>query len=267
MDPVSVLKTLWRHKLVMFPVLLITLVAGAYIFFLAPRTYSSTATYALVNPKVPSAEAILKDPALSKLNADNPYLRSSDNSLLTQVLITKLGSAETVSTMHSEGHSADFTVAPTSAFGAAQLIQITATGSSPAQAETTASALGDLLVTQLRTVQKINGADDLYLFTPLQVEPPSQAKEQFSSRLRSLIMVGAGGVILLFSAVSVARALESSRQKRRDKEGAGFERGTTGAPTLSLRRHDESDDLYTDTGQPVQESRRQVLARSHGDQK
>jgi capsular polysaccharide biosynthesis protein len=216
MTPVSVLKILWSHKVAMLSVLVLTLVAGGYVFFLAPRSYMASSVYVLVTPRIPTAEAVRSDPALAALNSDNPYLRSADSSLITQVMVTKLSSSDVVDSLKAAGLSPDYTVTLPATMGAGQLIRMEATGASPQRAITTAEALGQHLVTQLRDAQKVNDADDRYLFTALQIDPPSKAIEQFSSRLRSLIVVLIGGVILLFGAVSIARMVENSRAVRKD---------------------------------------------------
>lgn len=215
MTPVSVLKILWRHKVSMITVLVLTLAAATYVFFYAPRSYMASTVYVLVTPRVPSVEEMRSDPALAAANSDNPYLRSADSSLITQVMATKLSSTDVVDSLKAAGLSPDYTVTLPATTGAGQLIRMEATGSSPQLAITTAEALGQRLTAKLRDAQKVNGADDRYLFTALQIDPPSKATEQFSSRLRSMIVVLIGGVILLFGAVSIARMLESSRVARK----------------------------------------------------
>ncbi|TDT76562.1 capsular polysaccharide biosynthesis protein [Arthrobacter sp. AG258] len=221
MTPVSVLKILWRHKVSMITVLVLTLAAAAYVFFFAPRSYMASTVYVLVTPRVPSVEEMRTDPAVAAANSDNPYLRSADSSLITQVMATKLSSTDVVDSLKAAGLSPDYTVTLPATTGAGQLIRMEATGPSPQLAITTAEALGQHLTAKLRDAQKVNGADDRYLFTALQIDPPSKATEQFSSRLRSMIVVLIGGVILLFGAVSIARMLENSRAARKDAADKG----------------------------------------------
>jgi hypothetical protein len=126
-------------------------------------------------------------------------------------MVTKLSSSDTADSVVAAGLKPDYTVTLPATSGTGQLIRIEASGSSPANAIATADALGDRLKSELRSVQKVNNADDLYLFTALQIDAPNKATEQFSSRLRALIVVLIGGVILLFGAVSIARLVENSR--------------------------------------------------------
>lgn len=214
MTPVSVLRVLWRHKLAMLSVLVLTLFAAGYVFFFAPRSYMASTVYVLVTPRLPGQEELRADPAVAALNSDNPYLRSADSSLITQVMATKMSSTDVTDSLKQAGLSPDYTVTLPATTGAGQLIRMEATGSSPDRAIVTAQSLGKRLITELRDAQKVNGADDRYLFTALQIDPPSKATEQFSSRLRSLIMVLIGGVILLFGTVSIARLRANTRGTR-----------------------------------------------------
>lgn len=218
MDPISVVKTLWRHKWVAMPVVVLTIAACVYVMFFAQRSYQASMTYALITPKVPTAMELETSPQLAKMNGDNPYLRSPDNTLLSQVLITKLGAQETAEALQEQGLGTEYTVAQASTFGSGMLLEVSASGASPQQAVDTAVALGKRLTTTLHDIQKINGADESYLFSALAVDGPGQAEEIFSSRLRTLIIVAVGGAVLVFGAVSIARSLELASAGRRAKE-------------------------------------------------
>ena len=214
MDPISVLKTLWRHKWAALPMALLTIIACVYVMFFAQRTYEATMTYALLSPKTPTEAELRAQPELAAINGDNPYLRSGDRALLAQVLITKLGAQETAEQLTGLGLGAEYTVGQSLSSGSGMLIEISASGNSPAQAVETATELGKRLNTTLRDVQTINGADDSYLYSALAIDGPGQASEIFSSRLRTLIIVAVAGALLLFVSVSVARSVELARARR-----------------------------------------------------
>lgn len=210
MDPVAVLKTLWRYKIFVLPVILLTAVAAVYMFAYAPRTYEAKMTYAIVSPKTPTAEDIERDPALGLLNTDNPYLRSADTSLVAQVVVTRLNDVATGDYLADRGLSTNYKVErPSDAF----LIDISGISDDKAQAIATSKALGERLTEDLRTIQSVNGASDRYLFTSLAVAAPDKATEQFSSRLRSVIVVVVAGLVLTLGAVSLARSIETSRNR------------------------------------------------------
>jgi LPS O-antigen subunit length determinant protein (WzzB/FepE family) len=145
MDPISVIKTLWRHKWVAMPVVVLTIAACVYVMFIGQRTYQATMTYALITPKVPTALEMQEDPKLAKINGDNPYLRSPDSTLLSQVLITKLGAQETLKTLKDQGLGTEYTISQASTFGSGMLLVLSASGTSPEQAVDTAVALGNRL--------------------------------------------------------------------------------------------------------------------------
>ncbi|WP_423181554.1 chain-length determining protein [Arthrobacter sp. NyZ413] len=215
MDPLAVLKTIWHHKFAALPVVFVTLIAAVYVFQFAPRSYESTMTYAVINPSIPTDADKIANPALKKLNSSNPYLRASDPTLVVQVLITRLKDTSTADDLASKGLSKQYDVVRGAIGGQNSfLVDITGDASTPAQSIATTKRLGELLTEDLSSIQKIDGADDAYLFTSLVVATPDKATEQFSSRLRSLIGVLVGGLVLMFGAVSIARGRAKARQRR-----------------------------------------------------
>lgn len=206
MDPIAVAKVLWRYKWYVLPALILTLTAALYVFQFGPRSYESNMSYAMVNPEVPTTVELEANPELENLNDDNPYLRSSDPALITDVLITRLSSGWVPRTLEAAGLGTDYTVSR-GAGGNGFVIDITGIGSSEEQSIETTKALGELLVSELRTAQTVNDADETYLFTALVISSPDFAQEQFSSRLRSVIIVLLGGVVLVFAAVSLGRGV------------------------------------------------------------
>lgn len=216
MDPITVLATLWRNKWVALPVMLLTMAACAYVYLFAPRTYEASISYALTAPDVPSSYELEHNAEVAKLNANNPYLRSSDSSLLAQVVITKLSDPVYVEQLKDAGFGSDFKIAPVASLGMG-LVTVSASSESPAEAVETAQLVGDQFTTTLASVQKINGADVRYLYSPILVRGPGPAKEMYSNRLRSLIMVAIAGSVLLFGAVSVARSVRLRTQRPTDR--------------------------------------------------
>lgn len=215
MDPIAVAKVLWRYKLYVLPALILTLTAALYVFQFGPRSYESNMSYAMVNPEVPTTIELEANPELENLNDDNPYLRSSDPALITDVLITRLSSGWVPRTLEAAGLGTDYTVSR-GAGGNGFVIDITGIGSSEEQSIETTKALGELLVSELRTAQTVNDADETYLFTALVISSPDFAQEQFSSRLRSVIIVLLGGVVLVFAAVSLGRGIAGREPRRRN---------------------------------------------------
>jgi len=218
-DPTDVLRTLWQQRWYVLPAMVVALAAAGYVYGFAPRSYEVTSTYALVNPAVPTAEELERDPALAALNADNPYLRSADTNLITDALIARLGAASTVERLQADGVGTDYGVGP-GVGGNGFVVDITGVGPTPEAAVATTAAVGTVLERELDDLQRVNGADDRYLFTPLLLAPPDDATEQFSSRLRAVIVVLLGGAVLVFAAASLGRWRSGARARRAAERAA-----------------------------------------------
>jgi len=213
MDPLAVLRTIWRLKWFAIPAIVITIVAAVAVYQYGPRVYESSVSYAIVNPKTPTEVEIREDPALGDLNSDNPYLRSSDPDLIANVLIARLNAAGTQDQLKKLGLSTEF-LASSGAGGSGLIVSITASGDSPRQSLDTTKELGSLFVKNLRAIQTVSGADDRYLFTSLIIDRPDSATEKLSSRLRTVIVVAIAGVILVFGSVSLGSWIETARKRR-----------------------------------------------------
>jgi hypothetical protein len=168
----------------------------------------------MINPDIPTQLDVLKNPQLGDLNPKNPYLRSSDPSLIVQVMLTKMNDSATADLLASQDLSDEYTVSRGVGGINGFLVDITGEGETPEKSITTTQALGNLLQKYLHDAQKINGADDAYLFSSIVVATPDKATEQFSSRLRALIAVFLGGVVMMFGAVSVARSMAVTKERR-----------------------------------------------------
>ena len=217
MDPLAVIRTIWRMKWFAFPAIIVTVAAAVAVYFYGPRTYESTISYALVNPKIPTEAELELNPALIDLNADNPYLRSSDPNLVANVVITRLNAPGTQEELKRQGLGTEFLATP-GAGGGGLIVSITASGETEAQSLATISELGTLFEESLHSVQTINGADERFLFTPIVVAEPDRATEKLSSRVRTVIMVSLGGVILIFGSISLGTWVESSRKAHRARK-------------------------------------------------
>ncbi len=231
MDPIEVLRRIWRQRWFAIPSLVVTIAAAALVFAYGPRDYESTASYAVVSPDLPTNAQIEEDPSLGELSATNPFLRSSDPSLVTSVVITQLNSPATEDTLESMGLGTDFTVEP-SVSGSGFIATITGSGETPAESLATTAQLGSMFIDALRQVQTVNGADERYLYTAIQASAPDRATEKLSSRLRAVIVVGVLGVILIFGAVSLGSAMTARRERRHSGGGV---RPTPNRPLRSGR--------------------------------
>ncbi len=213
MNPYAIFSTLWAHKLLAIPLILLMIGACGYALLYGPRVYESSATYVLITPDTPSEFAINNDPELVA-KTDNPYLRSPEPSLAAQVVMTRLAASDVAEALEREGLSTDYVVSPANEFGSGQIIRITASADTPEKAVQTTSRIGTLMIDELRSIQLVNGADAAYLLTAQEVTPAGTAVERVSSRLRSVAMLGVAGLVVLFGAVSLVRAFETWRARR-----------------------------------------------------
>lgn len=216
MDPIQVMRTVWRHRLMALPVIVLTLVAVVYVAKWGPRSFESTASYVLISPRAPSTAEILKDPSLADVSADNPYLRtSSDPALAAQVVISTMNSERTVQALADQGIPTEYSAQPGSGSGGSSIITFTATAGTAEQSLKAMDFLGSQLLSILKDVQTANGADDRYLISAIEVDASEHAVEKVSSRLRTIVVVATGGLVLLFAVMSLAQARENSARRRR----------------------------------------------------
>jgi hypothetical protein len=210
------MKTLWRHRLLTLPVFLIMMVGVVYAVLWGPRSYDSATSYVFISPRPPTAQEIAADPSLAGASAANPYLRAtSDPSLAAQVVVSKLSSEVTAKALVDQGIQPEFTALPGGGGGGGSaIVTITSTAGTPALSLRQMSVLGDQLVAILKDAQLANGADPRYLISAIQIDASVNAIEKVSSRLRTVVVVAAGGVVLLFGVLSIAQARENSRRRR-----------------------------------------------------
>lgn len=224
MDPVDVLRTLWKERYWALPVLLLTMVAGCYAYGFGPRTFETSASFAVIAPTLPSETDIEQNPRLGRLSNDNPYVRSSDPTLISDVLVTRMTAQDVPARLEAAGLSDEYTIGQ-SPTGGGFVIDLTGVASSPRVSQATTVRLGRMLVSELETMQTAHGANDRFLYTALTITPPAKAQERYSSRLRSVIMIALAGVVLTFAAVSAGRYVRSVRSRTASggtpSEGAG----------------------------------------------
>ena len=179
--------------------------------------YEAASSYLLINPpSAPTAEEIARYPALGRIDADNPYTRFPDQSVVVDVLARSMGSESARRALLRAGADPRYTVGSGARFGSSDpIVQITGTGATPQAAIRTANLVGRAIMGELDRMQRVKEVDSRYRITALQVEVPEEAHLQASGQLRSLVAVLALGAILLFIAISVADALQSLKRQRR----------------------------------------------------
>jgi capsular polysaccharide biosynthesis protein len=254
MSLLLIMRKVWKYRLATLPIVLCVVVGAVYVIAIKPPVYEAAATYILVNPPPPpTQEQIARNPALGSVDADNPYTRFSDSSVLVQVLASRLNSEEGRRGLAARGADPNYTVAPSAEFGfSAPILQITGTGTNPAAAVNTANLVGLALTNELDRMQEIRSVNKEYRIKTEAVVAPHDAKLKASGKLRALVAVLALGTILLFIAISVLDAVSGVRaqwaQGAADDEGlwdglVDDDKSSAGAPLEPpLALHPDSRD-------------------------
>ena len=216
MDLLLILQKIWRHRVFTLPVIVLTLAGAAYVVAVKKPLYEATSSYILINPPpAPTAEDIARDPALGRVNADNPYTRFPDESVVVDVLARTVGSDSARQQLVKAGADQRYAVASAAHFGSSSpIVQITGSGSSPQAAIHTAGVVGRAVAAELARMQRAQHVDPRYWITAFQVEVPDDAKLRPSGQLRMLVGVLGLGAILLFVVISVMDALGAIRLER-----------------------------------------------------
>lgn len=220
MDTLSLLGSLWRHRVITTLVVLITAGCGAGLLVTYPPPLSGTASYLLVEPPEPPTDAELKaDATLAEADTDNPYLRYGDPSVIVDVVTRQIETTDTQRALEAGGGSPDFEVQPSNRYGTnSPIIEITSTGASEAVVVASLNQLGQDLDATLASVQADDGIDDRYVFTLRRIKFPDELDRQLSSTLRMLVGVSVLGLLLLFVSVGAAEGRLRRRRSRADND-------------------------------------------------
>jgi hypothetical protein len=229
MDLLSIGRKLWRYKLVTLPVVLLTICGVVYVVAVKEPVYEASSSYILINPPAPpTEEAIARNPSLAQINADNPYTRFGDDTVVVGVLASTMESKSVRRDLLKAGADARYTVEGESAFWSSPIVQVTAQGRTPAAALTSAKLVGNALIRELDRRQQAEGVDPRYRIKARPVDPPDDALLRASGQLRMLVGVLAFGVVLLFVVVSAADALTTLRAERMGRAAPSRGAGSDG---------------------------------------
>jgi hypothetical protein len=217
MDLLFIARKIWRYKLVTLPIVALMIAGSWYVLFVKEPLYEAQSSYLLVNPpSPPTAEQIARNPALGRIDSDNPYTRYPDQAVVIDVLTRSLNSQSARKALVKAGADERYIVGSGAQFGSASpIVQISGTGSTPAIAMRTAEVVGHAVVGELDRMQDVEKVDPGYRITTLQVEVPENAQLRASGQLRMLVAVLALGTIMLFVVVSFFDALATLISQRR----------------------------------------------------
>ena len=219
MDLLSISRTIWRHKLLVLPVVALTLVTAFYFLALSKPLYEMTDDYVFAPPPpAPTAAQILQNPSLAGINPENVYARFYDQSIIADAVVAQMSSQPIQSLLVKEGADPRNTVTLTSVNGTTEPgVEVLGTGSTAAEALNTSNLVGAALKQNLYALQSAQGTNPYYMFTAIQVASSGPPQVKLSSKLRSVVAVLAIGAILLFVVVSLGDAIEKKRAERRSE--------------------------------------------------
>lgn len=209
-----IVRKIWRYKFATLPILGLVLAAAFFEIAVKPDMYEASATYILVTPPAPpTPDEIARDPKLGK-GADNPYTRYSDQSIVVQVLSSRLNGDDTRARLARQGADSNYTVQPSSEFGfSAPIVSITGTGTSPESAIRTADLVGTALTRTLDDMQKVHGVAQRYRISTQVIVGAHDARLKASGKLRAGVAVIALGTVMLFIVVSLLDGLVAFRRE------------------------------------------------------
>jgi capsular polysaccharide biosynthesis protein len=216
MDLLLIVTRIWRHKFITVPVIVLTIVGAAYAVAVKQPVYQVSASYLLVNPPAPpTVQQIAADPALGRVRAENPYTRFGNQPVMIDVLSRTLSSPTARQRLLNKGADPRYAVEAAMSLGfETPIVQITASGPTPEIATRTANIVSNAVVAELDRLQSKEQVDPRYRITAQQLQSPVAPQPQASGQVRVLVAVLAVGMILLFSAISVADALAAIRRER-----------------------------------------------------
>jgi hypothetical protein len=236
-DLLHIAQKFWRYRLITLPVIALTLLGALYVVAIKAPVYKVSSSWVLINPPPPpTADDIARDPALGRINPNNPYTRFSDQSVIVSLLSSSLSSDSARQQLKDAGADPRYTVAPDVQLGYS-------------------SSVGTALTREVDRVQTAQNVDPRYMIKAQQVVAPSSPEQQISSKLRPLIAVLAIGAILLLLAVSAADALDRLRVdwRERDMRGKGHEGDAIGGTATRNGAGPRTEDVpaTADKGDPT----------------
>jgi capsular polysaccharide biosynthesis protein len=216
MDLLTIVGTVWRHKLVTIPVILLTLIGAFYVIAIKPPTYESKASVLLTNPPAaPTAAQITANPSLAHVNTNNPYASLGNLVLVADVVIEVVTSPAAKQALVQAGASPQYQVAVDESLESPPAIDVTGVAGTPQAAMESAQLVASAISRDLYQMQANQHIDPRFMIDSIEYVKPTAAATSSSSKLRTLIIVAVLGFIVLLVAVSTAQALEQRRNGKK----------------------------------------------------
>jgi hypothetical protein len=228
MDLFAIGGTLWRHKRVSIPLVLLTVLGVLYILAIKAPTYQAKANLLLTNPPTPpTAAQIALDPSLARAN--NPYANLGNLVYLADVLTEAVAAPTAKQALVQEGASGyQIAVDDSDQTEIPPAIDVTGTGHSAQAAIQSAQLVTSAISRELRQLQAAQHVQSKFMITTVEYVTPTSATKSSSGKLQTAIGIAAIGLILLLVAVSAAQGLEERRKNGRSRHGRQPDYGADG---------------------------------------
>ena len=217
MDLLSIIQALWRHKLAVIPVIMLTILASFYVVKIKPAVYQASSSILLTNPPPAATQSqIAENPKLRKVNPYNTFANYGTLSVIAQAIIDAVTSSPIQSALVKSGVDRRYQLAlstTTDEPTAPPIIDITSFGATAQQAVRGANLLDDATKADLYQLQNSEGINSFYMVKAVDIVNPYQGQVSTSGKLRSLVAVLGVGVILLLAIISVTDALDKRRRR------------------------------------------------------
>lgn len=228
-DILSILRLLWRQRIVVVVMCVLSIILLAMVFAKTPPKYTAGSSVVLFNPpRAPGDEKPPQPGTEEAKRIDNPYVRFNDTSIVVDVLRRMMLSDTTAERLRGKGVTAPYTIAANLDFYRGPIVDVATEGATAEGAIASNRLVVDELIATLAQMQADQGTDPIYSFTADEVVSPTKAKRVITSTLRRLIGAGAFcGFLVLASAV--AADVFSARRKKAAKPGAAMPTGIGGS--------------------------------------
>jgi hypothetical protein len=254
MDFFTIGGTLWRHKRVSIPVILLTLLGVVYVVAVQTATYQADAKVLLTNPPAPpDAVEIAQNPALAKTN--NPFASLGNLTYVADVLIDEVSAAADRDKLTEAGASGyQVALADSDQTSVPPAIDIAGTGANAQAAIQSVQLVTTALVHDLNQMQLSQNVKNEYMIKAIEYVTPTSATKVSSGKLRVAAGVVAIGLIALLVAVSIAQGREEHNRRSR--------RGSRSAYREGVRREaaDSTSD-FSRVNPPMPSSERRPMTR------
>jgi capsular polysaccharide biosynthesis protein len=215
-DTLHVWRAISRNRWLVLAVVALTAAALAWALVVRPETYEVRSSLLLVPPPpAPTAAQVEENPELSGLNADNPYGRSYDPTILIAVITSAVTSEASREVFAAAGSDDAFTVAQSTRYGAdSPFLEITSSGPSPEDALESNALVVEALQAELQRVQEVENVSERYFVTARPAATPTLDDARQVDVSRQVVALVVVGVFLIFAVVSVGDAVRQARADR-----------------------------------------------------